>query len=43
MTQPEFTGTSSIASSSLKDFLAGTMAGFVGKLLDYPLDTVKGE
>jgi hypothetical protein len=35
--------TSTIASSpSLRDFLAGTMGGFAGKLLDYPLDTVKG-
>ncbi|KAG7359598.1 mitochondrial carrier protein [Nitzschia inconspicua] len=25
----------------LRDFLAGTMGGFAGKLLDYPLDTVK--
>lgn len=35
--------TSTISSSpSLRDFLAGTMGGFAGKLLDYPLDTVKG-
>jgi len=26
---------------SLKDFAAGTVGGFAGKLLDYPLDTVK--
>lgn len=26
---------------SLKDFAAGTAGGFAGKLLDYPLDTVK--
>jgi hypothetical protein len=28
-------------SESSKDFLAGTTAGFAGKLLDYPFDTVK--
>ena len=28
-------------SDSLKDFVAGTAGGFAGKLLDYPLDTVK--
>ena len=28
-------------SDSLKDFAAGTAGGFAGKLLDYPLDTVK--
>ena len=27
--------------SSLNDFIAGSTAGFAGKLLDYPLDTVK--
>ncbi|KAL3922768.1 MAG: hypothetical protein SGILL_002025 [Bacillariaceae sp.] len=38
------TSSSSLFSSlppSLKDFLAGTFGGFAGKLLDYPLDTVK--
>lgn len=28
-------------SGSKKDFVAGTVAGFSGKLLDHPLDTVK--
>jgi hypothetical protein len=28
-------------SESLKDFVAGTAAGFCGKLFDYPADTIK--
>jgi hypothetical protein len=34
-------GISVIVPPSIKDFLAGTAGGFFGKLLDYPLDTVK--
>jgi hypothetical protein len=29
------------ANDSLKEFIAGTAGGFAGKLIDYPLDTVK--
>ena len=35
------TETNNNMAEGYKDFVAGTVAGFCGKLLDYPFDTVK--